>query len=380
MAVVHEHEQLFNPFPWYQAMRESKPVYFDSERFVWNVFRYQDVQRVLTDYEAFSSQMMMGGSHPLSTSMINTDPPRHRQLRSLVTQAFTPRTIARLAPRVTAIVHELLDQVAAKGEMDVIDDLSYPLPVLIIAELLGVPAEDRERFRHWSNMIAGTDEGSGEASQEEMAAYFRTLLEERKREPQDDLLSALQAAQIDGQGLTQEELLGFCILLLVAGNITTTNLIGNAFLAFHQFPAALEQLYADPALVPGAVEEVLRYLSPVRSMFRVSLKETEFGDQRIGPGQFVVAWIGSANRDEEVFPNAATFDIRRSPNRHVAFGHGIHFCLGAPLARLEAKIALEIMLQRLKQIHMASDALLEPVMSPVLYGVKHVSIRFEAVR
>lgn len=379
MAVVQEHEQLFNPFPWYQAMRQSRPVHFDEERCTWNVFRYQDVQRVLTDYEAFSSQMMMEGSHALSSSMINVDPPRHRQLRSLVTQAFTPRTIARLALRVSDIVHELLDRVVAKGEMDVIDDLSYPLPVLIIAELLGVPAGDRDRFRHWSNIIAGTDDGGGYAAQQEMAEYFLALLADRRREPQDDLLSALLAAQVDGQKLTQEELLGFCVLLLVAGNITTTNLIGNAFLAFQQVPPALEQLYADSSLIPNAIEEVLRYLSPVRCMFRVSMKETVFGDQRIGAGQFVVAWIASANRDEEVFPDADMFDIRRSPNRHVGFGHGIHYCLGAPLARLEAKIALEIMLERLKQIRMVPDALLEPVISPVLYGVKHVPITFEAV-
>lgn len=370
--------QTLNPFPWYRTMRESSPVYVDPARYTVNVFRYRDVQHVLTDHEVFSSQMIRGDYHPLSVSMINTDPPRHRQLRSLVTQAFTPRTIARLAPRITTIVHELLDQVATKGKMDVIDDLAYPLPVIVIAELLGVPVRDRERFKRWSDSVAGEggDEGNDLTSQQEMREYFLTLFEQRKYDPQDDLITALLAAQADGEQLSTEEVLSFCILLLVAGNITTTNLISNAFLAFDEFPDALEQLYAEPELVPGAIEEVLRYRSPVRCMFRVSRAESMVGEHCIEAGRFVVAWIASANRDPDEFPDPDTFDIRRTPNRHIAFGHGIHFCLGAPLARLEAKIALEAMLQRLPHMRLQPDTLFEPVSSVVLSGVKHVPITF----
>ena len=379
MNFQDEPGQGLNPYPWYHAMREAHPVYFDQERYMWSTFRYPDVQRVLTDYESFSSQMMMSGDHPLSNSIINMDPPRHRQLRTIVSQVFTPRAIARLAPRIAELVHEILDPLVAQGKMDIINDLAYPLPVMVIAEMLGVPTTDRARFKHWSDIIVGSEEG-GADSQQEIADYFTDMFEQRKREPQDDLLTALLAAQVDGQHLTSEELLGFCILLLVAGNITTTNLIGNAFVSFHEFPEALQELYADLSLVPSAVEEVLRYRSPVQNMFRITLKETVVGDQQIGPGQPVRAWIGSANRDPEEFPNPDVFDIRRSPNRHISFGHGIHFCLGAPLSRLEGKIVLEIMLERLKNIQIVPGTHLEAVSSMVLHGVKHLPITFESAR
>jgi cytochrome P450 len=371
-------EQASNPFTWYQRMRETRPVYYDEEHCSWSVFRYEDVRHVLTDYETFSSQMMEG-THLLGASIINLDPPRHRKLRSLVTQAFTPRAITGMAPRITTIVQELLDQAATCDRIDVIDDLAYPLPVIVIAEMLGVPTKDRARFKLWSDLIVGTNDGGGAAYQQEMRDYFITMLEQRRREPQNDLLTALQEAHIDGEHLSVDEMVSFCLLLLVAGNITTTNLIGNAFYSFHEYPQALEQLYADPSLVPGAIEEVLRYHSPVSRMFRVTLSEAVVGGQRIEPGRLVIAWIGSANRDAEVFPEADNFDIRRTPNPHIAFGHGIHFCLGAPLARLEAKIALEAMLARLKHIRMIEDVPLEPLSDVILHGFRHMPIAFEAV-
>ena len=189
----------------------------------------------------------------------------------------------------------------------------------------------------------------------EMGKYFYAMIEQRRQEPKNDLISALLAAQINSEHLDMMELLGFCILLLVAGNETTTNLLGNAILSLTENPEAMEQLRAEPALLPDAIEEVLRYLSPIRAMFRATIKDTELGGKKIPAGEFISAWIGSANRDEEQFPNAGQFDIRRSPNRHVAFGHGIHFCLGAPLARLEAKIALGIMLERLPNMRRVSQ-------------------------
>lgn len=367
-------EQLLYPYPWYQSMRETKPISFNESYYSWSFFRYADVQRVLLDYENFSSQFMGGGS--LSVSLISTDPPRHRQLRSLVTQAFTPRTVARLEPRITAIVHELLDRVAAQGKMDVIDDLAYPLPVTVIAELLGVPVEDREQFKHWSDMVVGSEETAGHAPQREMGMYFLQLLAQRRREPREDLLSALLAAQVDGEHLSEQELLGFCILLLVAGNVTTTNLIGNAFLCFDEAPEALAQLYADPSLIPGAIEEVLRYRSPVRLMYRVAAKDTVFEGHQIKEGQYVLVWLGSANRDETEFSEPDRFDPRRSPNRHLGFGHGIHYCLGAPLARLEAKIALTAMLERFHAIKKVPDTMLEPISSSILHGVRHFPVTF----
>ena len=217
------------------------------------------MQRVLSDYATFSSNFGGQGQDPLSNSLISMDPPRHRQLPYLVTQAFTPRSVARLAERITTITTELLDNVVANGHMDIIDDLSYPLPVIVIAEMLGIPQEDRERFKHWSDAIVGVTSSGGNNPQQEMGAYFLNMIEQRRRDPEDDLISALLAAQIDGVHLDQRVLLGFCILLLVAGNETTTNLIGNALLCFDEHPATMDQLRAEPDLMPSAVEEVLRH-------------------------------------------------------------------------------------------------------------------------
>jgi len=368
-------DQALNPFPWFRMMRESAPVYFNSRNKMWSVFRYGDVQRVLSDHTSFSSQIM-DSNQPLDASIVNTDPPRHRQLRSLASQAFTPRAIAQLTPRISEIVHELLDHVVSRGRMDVIDDLSYPLPVMVIAEMLGVPLADRERFKRWSDQVVGAASSSAQDPQQEMSEYFLWMIEQRRREPHDDLISALLAAQDEGQRLSVQELLGFCIILLVAGNETTTHLIGNAVLCFDEYPEVVEQLLAEPALLPDAIEEVLRYRSPLKVMFRAANIDTKIGDQVIPAGQGVMAWIGSANRDEAQFPGAETFDIRRSPNRHLAFGYGIHFCLGAPLARLEVKIALGIMLERLQEIQRDRDVPLEASEAFILHGVKHLPIVF----
>ncbi len=365
-----------DPFPWYAMMRESAPVFLDPRRHTWSVFKYNDVQRVLSEHSVFSSQFI-GSDQPLDASMISMDPPRHRQLRSLVTLAFTPRTIARLEPRIIEITNELLDRVAPQGKMDVINDLSAPLPVTVIAELLGVPLADRESFKLWSDQLVGAAPSSSKDPQEAMSDYFKWIVEQRREEPQDDLISALLAAQIDGKHLTEQELMGFCVLLLVAGNETTTHLIGNAIWCFDDHPQAWAELRADPTLLPNAIEEVLRYRSPVKLMFRVTTQDTRIGDKDIPTGVGVTAWIGSADRDEEQFPNAATFDIHRSPNRHLAFGHGIHFCLGAPLARLESKIALSIMLARFASIRRDRDAELEPVGAFILHGLKSLPVTFE---
>lgn len=375
-------QQPTDQFEWYKMMRETNPVYYHPDYHSWSVFRYNDVQRVLSDHAAFSSQFMGRSAepnpdHPLSTSMINTDPPWHRKLRNLVSTAFTPRTVAKLTPRIQDIVNDLLDQIAAQGEMDIIDDLAYPLPTTVIAELLGVPQEDREQFKFWSDELVGSSDTPGVDPEYEMGQYFRELIAQRRADPRDDLISALITAQVDGESLTIAELLGFGELLIVAGHETTTHLIGNTFLCFDEYPGAIEQLQTDASLIPDAVEEILRYRSPIRRMFRRVVSDITIGDQELKAGQFVNALIASANRDEEQFPNASVFDIRRSPNRHLAFGYGIHFCLGAPLARLEAKIVLEIMLDRFTNMQVKPDVALEPVGGMILHGFKHIPITFE---
>lgn len=370
------------PFPWYRSMRDEGPVSYDAERGSWNVFRFDDVKRVLSDYASFSSNFSGASGQsdqPLGSSIISTDPPRHRQLRSLVTQAFTPRAVQQLAPRIASLVDELLDGVAQRGSMDIIDDFAYPLPVIVIAELLGIPAQDRAQFKEWSDAIVtgsvDTSTGSGNV-QQEMGRYFMQLIVARRQEPRDDLISGLLTAEIDGMRLSEVELLGFCVLLLIAGNETTTNLIGNAVLCFHDQPDLQGRLLTDPELLAPTIEEVLRYRSPVQSMIRRAARDVDLAGQPIRRGQSVVAWIGSANRDESQFAEADQFLATRAPNQHLAFGHGVHFCLGAPLARLEARIALTALVQRLPGLRRANDEPLEPMASTIVYGVQRLPVAF----
>jgi cytochrome P450 len=381
-------EKELNPFPYCKQMRKEQPVYHDPERGNWNIFRYKDVLWVLSDYETFSSRFtggQGGEDEPFSASMIATDPPKHRQLRSLVSQAFTPRAVNALQPRIKEIVKEYLDKVANAGEMDIIQDLGYPLPVIVIAEMMGIPSEDRAKFKEWSdNIVAMADLGGevdysafiGNQSIMEMSAYFMNMIEHRRENRGDDLISGLLKANIDGETLTIIEMLGFCALLLVAGNETTTNLIGNAMLTFAEHPEAWQKLRSDREMLPQAIEEVLRYRSPVQSMFRVTKREVEVAGTKIPARAPVVAWIGSANHDEEQYPDADIFQLERKPKGHLAFGHGIHYCLGAPLARLEAEIALGEMLDRFEQIALKDGETVERVPSLLVYGLKNLHLTF----
>ncbi|GHO42859.1 cytochrome P450 [Ktedonospora formicarum] len=391
-------DQLLYPHECFTILREAHgPIMYNSDGRFWEIFDYEDVHYILTKHELFSSDSAKYSrdfEDQDFQSMLNTDPPRHRQLRSLVTQAFTPRSLAQLIPRIAEITHELLDDVEARGSMDVIYDLSFPLPVIVIAELLGVPAKDRARFKVWSDELV-MGEYSELASMEREAYirrvrerfretreainnYFRDVIAQRRREPRQDLISALISAQIDGDHLTEQELLNFCLLLLVAGNITTTNLIGNAFLCFDEHPESMERLRRNPELIPSALEEVLRYRSPVTAIGRFAVEDLVLCDQKIGKGDFILGWVASANHDPAQFSDPGMFDIERNPNRHVSFGHGIHFCLGAPLARLEAKIALGIMLERLEDIRRDRAQPLPPVHSSFIYGAKSLPITFAA--
>lgn len=375
--------QTLNPFPWYRSMRESHPISYNEKDKLWEVFRYDDVLRVVNEYATFSSERVItersgnAEEQEVVKSLLSSDPPRHRQLRSLISQAFTPRSIAQLTPRITEIVNEQLDLVAEKGSMDIIGDLSYPLPVIVIAEMLGIPSEDRDQFKRWSDAIVSIGQEEGMSAVKEMNGYFKKIIDQRRKDPKDDLISALIEAQIEGVHLSEPELLSFCLLLLVAGNETTTNLIGNALLCFDEHPEAMEQLRAEPALLPNAIEEVLRYLSPVQLLVRAAKVDTQIGEQKIKAGEIVLPWLGSANRDESQFPQPDLFDIRRTPNRHISFGHGIHFCVGAPLARLEAKIALGILLERFTDIRRIKEVLMDPIPSTFVYGVKNLPASFK---
>jgi len=375
------------PLAWYREMRQNQPIVYDERFRSWNVFRYDDALRILNDHAGFSSQARGSAQRAALPSIVGMDVPRHRQLRGLINQAFTPRVVEQLAARITEISQQLIDRVSGRGEMDLMQDFAYPLPIAIIAELLGIPVEEQATFRRWSEtLITGprTDEKRGrsyaaerEENLRDLNAYFLQKLDERRREPRQDLMSRLLAAEVDGERLGENDLLEFSRLLLIAGYETTAYLIGSAVMAFDEHPDAAAELRQDPSLIPGAIEEVLRCYPSVAGTMRTTTADTEIAGQRIEKDQTVIVWIASANYDERHFDDPERFDVRRSPNRHLAFGYGIHFCVGAPLARLEAKIALNLLVQRLPNLRGHLDQQpLEPVETPFILGVRHFQVTF----
>lgn len=324
---------------WYREMRETQPVTYNQEHKVWEVFRYKDVQRVLLDHADYSVKKTMPENFP--STLGKNDPPRHRQLRALVSKAFTPRSIEELTPRLIEIIDGLLESALASGKMDVMADLTYPLPVRVIAEMLGLPTQDQEKFRVWSYQLLDQFTRGAHPDNSELFHYFSDLLEERKRHPQTDLMSSLLAAEEDGAHLTREEILFMCLEMMMAGNVTTTMLLSYALDRFSQHPEIYEELRADPSLIPGALEETLRYDFSEISLRRTARQDLVLQGHEIKEGEMIVAWVGAAHFDEDFFPHAEQFDIKRAPNPHMTFGYGIHACLGSPLARLEAKVALQ---------------------------------------
>jgi cytochrome P450 len=365
----------------YARMRQESPVHrqpgLDGETPIWFVTRYEDVVTVLSDSERFVVDAKLAltedelraideaselpNDDRVNTNLLTMDGADHRRVRQLVAQAFTPRMVERLRPRIQEIADELVDRVAAQGRMELVDDFAFPLPITVIAELLGIPAEDRDRFRMWSNSFVlppMTDELREQFLRhtDEFVAYLDALFAERRAAPRDDLLSALVQAEDDGDRLSENELYSMAVLLIVAGHETTVSLITNAVLALMRQPDELERLQADPSLMPTAVEELLRFDSPVeRTIARWVTEDTQLGGQSIARGDLVIAVVGSANRDDAQFPDADVLDLGRTANRHVGFGRGPHFCLGAPLARLETEIALATLLRRLPNLRLAID-------------------------
>ncbi|HUM17589.1 MAG TPA: cytochrome P450 [Candidatus Nitrosotalea sp.] len=361
-----------DPYPAYRRLRETDPVWL-SPLGLWILTGYDDCVMSLRDprfgrdgFEAILSAQYGEESEPgrLPRSMLFRDPPDHTRLRSLVNRAFTPRVIEGMREQIEGVVHRLLDRVQGRGQMDVIADLAYPLPVTVICDMLGVPVADHEQIRAWSSdTIRSLDAigipsdpsiiERGRAGRRGIAEYFRGLLPERRRHPRADLLSSLIAAEEQGDRLTEGELLATCVLLFIAGHETTVNLIGNGLLALLQHPDQLERLRREPGLISRAVEELLRFDSPVQRTARITNAEVELGGKTIPKGAFVVTAIGAANRDPAHFPDPDRLDIARADNRHIAFGFGIHFCLGAPLARVEGQLAIGALLERMPRLRLA---------------------------
>ena len=365
-----------DPYPQYAALRAADPVHFSLALQAWVLTAYEDCALALRDDETFSSSSNTASGQlaevlqqqrrefPLgeTPTVLNSDPPVHTRLRSLLNRAFTPRAIEGLRPRIEEIAASLLDDVdASHGRFDVATGFAQPLPIIVIAELLGVPPEDRDRFKRWSVAIARTTdvlntpailEAAREATRE-LIAYMDEVVAQRREAPGADILTALAAAEEEGERLSHDELLAFSILLLLAGHETTSNLIGNGLLALAARPELVARLRADRSLLPSAVEELLRYDSSVQGVVRFARRRTELGGRTIEQGATLLPLVGAANRDPAQFSEPEEFDIERSPNRHLAFGRGIHFCLGAPLARLEGEIAFAALLDRFPELRVA---------------------------
>ena len=385
-------EFVADPYPTYRRLRTEDPVHQNPLGF-WVLTRYEDVMATLRDARAVKEPIAafvaarFGAAVPaIGFSMLDRDPPDHTRLRGLVSKAFTPKMVERLRPEVQAIVDGLLDGVEGAGTMDLIEQFAYPLPVTVICQMLGVPVEDRERFKQWGLDIArGLDAimlppdsevaRRSVASRHALTGYFRELIAERRTTPRADVLSDLIAAEEAGDRLSEPELLATCILLLIAGHETTVNLIGNGTLALLRHPDQIRLLRERPGLIGSAVEELLRFDGPVQRTARIPSEDITIDGRTILKGELVMPFIGAADRDPAQFPDPDRLDITRTDNRHVAFGLGIHFCLGAPLARLEGQIAIDTLVRRMPRLALATE---RPAFRPslTLRGLESLPVSF----
>lgn len=365
-------EVLANPYPLYHRLRTEDPVHWDPFLHEWVVTRYADVLTVFKHFLANRTptpeQLTELGPTPLKPfaqvmvrQMVFLDPPAHGRIRGLASKAFTPHRVQLLRSHIQDITDSLLDAVQARGSMDVIADLAYPLPAIVTAEMLSVPVSDRDQLKQWSEDLAellGNFQCNPDRvpyllrSVEEMTVYFRTAVQEHCQHPRDDVITALVTAELEEDRLTEEEIVANCILIIVGGQETTTNLIGNGMLSLLSHPDQLAQLRADLSLIPSTVEELLRYESSIQHTTCVPPDDVVLGGKTIRKGQTVIAVMGAANRDPERFPDPNRLDITRQDNRHVAFAYASHFCFGAPLARLEGQIAFEAVLRRMPKLSM----------------------------
>jgi cytochrome P450 len=356
---------------WLRGKQPEKRVEFAAELGMWNVYGHPEIEEILRDPATFSSdttrlvpkEMMPDADLEAMSAgnLLQLDPPLHNKMRKLVSRAFTPKVVADLEPRIAAITHEMLDAVTTGDRLELVADLAYPLPVIVIAELLGVPAGDRHLFKGWVDKmfesseqlsLVKKDEKQDEAikksleGQKALTDYLGEHVDERRKQPREDLLTKLVEAELDGERLSRNEVVNFANILLLAGHITTTMLLGNSVLCLDTHPEWDERVRADRSLVPPAIEESLRYLTPFAAVARTTMREVELGGVTVPADQLLMVWVAAANRDERVFAEPGTFNPLRDPNPHLAFGRGIHFCIGAPLARLEGRVALNILFDR----------------------------------
>ncbi len=392
-------ETMADPYPAFARLRAEDPVHWSPVLRGWLLTRYRDVRPALIDprlsadritpfmenLPAADRRALSGLERLLTRWAVFVDPPDHTRLRGLMNKAFTPRAIEALGARIGAIVDALIDRFAARGEVDLIADFAYPLPATVIAGILGLPDSDVVKFKDWSDDLAAFVGGAQAMPDKydraargiaEMDAYFRDIVRRRRNAaPQADVIGALIAAEESGRALSEDELVATSVLALFAGHETTTNLIGNGAIGLLRHPDAMVRLRDDPDIMESAVEEMLRYDGPAATVTRVAKEDVDIGGRRIAKGDRLFLGLNAANRDPERFADPNRFDPARRDNRHLAFGYGPHFCIGAPLARLEAKLAFHRLLTRLDEIALASDRL-EWVDNLVLRGVKVLKLRF----
>jgi cytochrome P450 len=372
-----------NPYPLYEQWREERPIWWsDGQMKGWILSRYEDVRAVLKDSETFSSRSMGDTeTQAMPLPLLTDDPPRHTQLRAIVNKAFTSRTLKLLEQDVTVLVSHLLDDMVGHTSVDISSAFTSPLPVSVIAQMMGIPAGRKDDFKRWSDALTGTSEATDMSERIphilEMAEYFQSLLSERRENPGEDLISKVVLAEVEDERLCDQDVVGFCMLLMIAGNETTTNLLSNLLNHLADQPQLWRELREDPDKIDAAIEEILRYDSPVHWVNRRATRDVEFQGQTVKAGEVVYAFMGSANRDPEHYESPDEFRLDRGRSNHHSFGHGIHFCIGAPLARLEARYAMEELLKRYRSISHTPNASNERTHSTMLRGFHHLWLDLE---
>ncbi|MGG2937952.1 cytochrome P450 [Bacillus pacificus] len=386
-------ENPFEPFVWYKEMREKEPICFNHQADMWNVFLYDDVKIVLEDKEHFSNIMSEKKKTPFSKSVIGIKPPKYKRVRSIVNRSFTPKALEVWEPRIKKITEDILNSLSNRETFDIIQELFYPLPIIVIAEMLGVSINDMDRFKEWSDIIISSPSHDNPdylteffqrrlQAENELEGLFEEMLKikrEKSKDNSDDVISLLVQSEADNK-ISGEEIVSFYKLLLVAGNDTTTNLLGNLLYCLIEYPDVYKQIQQDISLIPKVIEEVLRYRSPAQRIVRRVKKGMQLNGQTLKVGQTVTAWIGSANRDSHYFNDADSFNIHRPRNPHLGFGYEINFCLGARLARLEATIVLTEIIKKYKSFSFIDQNLPIPISnSSSVYGLKSFPVKSEII-
>lgn len=378
-----------DPYPVYKQLQAQGPVVADAQKMIYMVFDYQTVKRVLSDHENFSSQVSPDQSKPLDW-LVYADPPRHTRLRQVFSKVFGAKSVTAFQARIEKITRDLINLSIERGELDLVSSFSGPLPGKVIADVIGIPDADQSQFLVWnealhelSHDLLGHQMTPQQALyyrqiQQQLDAYLSQQLAQRRRSGQDDLLTRLVEAESDGIALSESEIMGFVQLLYSGATETTTNLIGNAVLALLEHPEQLALLQARPELAASAVEEVLRYRSPIQTLIRRTRQPVELQGQMIPAGKYIFAVLGAAHRDASVFAEPDRFDIQRDPNPHLAFGYGVHYCMGTPLARLEAKIAIPAIFKHFKNLQLVNDQPWQPQTAEHVLGPARLKLRFQA--